>query len=227
MKTKKQKLAYKKFNPKLKYSLLNALKIIKLITFTNFDSSVDMDICLRVDTRKPNQIIRGSVNFPCGTGKNIRILALVPQEKEKEAKQAGAEYVGLNEYINKIKENWLDFDTIVTTPSVMEKIGLLGKILGPKGLMPNPKIGTVTFKIGKIIKEIKLGKTTFKVDKYGIIHISIGKVSFSIENLEKNANELIYVINKLKPITIKGTYLKNIYLSSTMSPGVEIDIQKI
>jgi large subunit ribosomal protein L1 len=201
--------------------------VVKEITTTKFDASVDIDVRLGVDPRKANQMVRGIVTLPHGTGKTKRVLVLCSPDKEDEAREAGADYVGLDDYINKISEGWTDIDVVITMPSVMAKVGKLGKILGPRGLMPNPKSGTVTMEIGKAVKEVKAGKIDFKVDKYGIIHAGIGKVSFTEEMLVENARELISTIVKLKPPAAKGTYIKSIYLSSTMSPGVKIDQKSV
>jgi large subunit ribosomal protein L1 len=221
--TKKRKASLGKYDAEKLYSLKDASKIVKDITFTKFDSSVDVAIRLGVDPKKANQMVRGTVTLPHGTGKTVRILALVPPDKEQEAKEAGADYVGLDEYIEKIKGGWTDVDVIITVPSVMGKVGALGKILGPRGLMPNPKTGTVTMEVGKAIRESKGGKIDFKVDKTGIVHAAIGKVSFDAEKIYENANELIQTVIKLKPSGAKGTYLKSITMSSTMSPGIKID----
>lgn len=225
--TKNQKLALSKFDPEKRYSLEEAVKIVKDITTTKFDASVDIHVNLGVDPKNSNQMVRGTVALPHGVGKKVTVLALVTPDKEKEAKEAGADYVGLDEYIEKIKNGWTDFDVIVTMPAVMGKIGALGKILGPRGLMPNPKSGTVTMEVGKAIRDIKAGKIDFKVDKYGIIHASIGKVSFEPEKLAENAKELLQTIIKLKPAAAKGTYIKNVTLASTMSPGVKVDVKSI
>lgn len=224
---KKRKAALAKYDIEKRYTIEEAAKIVKEITTTKFDASVDIDVNLGIDPKKSNQMVRGTVALPHGVGKKVTVLALVTPDKEKEAKEAGADYVGLDEYIEKIKGGWTDVDVIVTLPSVMGKIGALGKILGPKGLMPNPKSGTVTMEVGKAVKEIKAGKIDFKVDKYGIVHASIGKVSFEAEKLADNAKELLQTIIKLKPSTAKGTYIKNVTLSSTMSPGVKIDVKTI
>jgi large subunit ribosomal protein L1 len=221
--TKKQKEALSKFDKTKPYGLNEAVEVVKGITYTNFDASVDLDVRLGVDPRKANQMVRGTVTLPHGTGKKIRVLALVTPDKEDEAKAAGADHVGLDEYIDKIKQGWTDIDVVVTMPQVMPKIGPLGKILGPRGLMPNPKTGTVTMEVGKAIKEVKAGKIDFKVDKYGIIHASIGKISFEKDQLVDNAKELLQTILKLKPSAAKGTYMKSVYLSSTMSPGIQIE----
>lgn len=221
--TKKQKEALTKFDQMKPYPLPEAVEVVKGITFTSFDASVDLDVRLGVDPRKANQMVRGTVTLPHGTGKKIRVLALVTPDKEDEAKEAGADHVGLDEFIDKIKQGWTDIDVVITMPQVMPKIGPLGKILGPRGLMPNPKTGTVTMEVGKAIKEVKAGKIDFRVDKYGIIHASIGKVSFENEKLVDNAKELLQTIIKLKPTAAKGTYMKSIYMSSTMSPGIQIE----
>lgn len=223
-KNKKNKKLYNNIDYKKKYSLDEASKLVTQQLFTKFDSSVDVAICLGVDPKKPNQMIRGTVNLPYGTGKNVRVLALIPPEREKEIKNAGAEYIGLDNYIKKIYNGWLEFDVIVTIPSVMIKLGPLGKILGPRGLMPNPKAGTVTQNPKKSINEIKSGKIEFKVDKYGIIHNVIGKVSFGFEKIKQNFLKLISVLNKKKPSTFKGIYFKKIYLSSTMGPSISVKI---
>lgn len=221
--TKNQKLAFDKIEEGKIYSLKEAAKLVKEMTTTKFDSSVDVDVRLGVDPRKANQMIRGVVSLPHGTGKQIRVLALCTPDLEAEAKAAGADYVGLDEYIEKIKGGWTDIDVIITLPSIMGKIGALGKVLGPRGLMPNPKSGTVTNEIGKAVTEVKAGKIDFKVDKFGIVHTSIGKVSFSQEQIVGNAKEFITTLVKMKPSSAKGTYVKSIYLSSTMSPGIKID----
>lgn len=223
--TKKQKEAVAKFDGSKVYSLEEAVSIVKKITFTKFDSSVDIDVRLGVDPRKANQMVRGSVTLPHGTGKTVRVLVLCTPDKEEEAKAAGADYYGLDEYIAKIKGGWTDVDVIITMPSCMPKIGALGRILGPRGLMPNPKTGTVTMEVGKAVQEAKAGKIDFKVDKTGIIHAGIGKVSFSAEQIRENAAAMIDAINKLKPQTLKGTYMKAASICSTMSPGIKIDIK--
>ena len=225
--TKNQKLAFEKIEAGKSYSLKEAAKLVKEITFTKFDSSVDIDVRLGVDPRKANQMVRGVVSLPHGTGKQIRVLALCTPDKEAEAKEAGAEYVGLDEYIEKIKGGWTDIDVIITMPAIMGKIGALGRVLGPRGLMPNPKSGTVTMEVGKAVAEVKQGKIDFKVDKYGIVHTSIGKVSFSEDKIADNAREFMATIMKLKPTSAKGTYVKSVYLSSTMSPGIKIDTRSI
>ncbi len=225
--TKNQKAVSEKIEQGKFYSLEEAAALVKDITTVKFDASVDMDVRLGVDPRKANQMVRGVVSLPNGTGKTVRVLALCTSDKEEEAKAAGADYVGLDEYIDKIKGGWTDVDTIITMPSVMGKLGALGRVLGPRGLMPNPKSGTVTNEIGKAVKEVKQGKIDFKVDKFGIIHASIGKVSFSPEQITENAKEFISTILKLKPQALKGTYVKSIYLSSTMSPGLKIDTKTV
>ncbi len=224
--TKNQKIAYAKVEDKA-YKLSEAAALLKEITFTKFDASVDIDVRLGVDPRKANQMVRGVVTLPHGTGKTVRVLVLCTPDKEAEAQAAGADYVGLDEYIEKIKGGWTDVDVIITTPNVMGKVGALGRILGPRGLMPNPKTGTVTMDIAKAVQEVKAGKIDFKVDKYGIIHTSIGKVSFTPEQIVDNAKEVIGTIIKLKPSAAKGTYVKSIYLSTTMSPGVEVDPKSV
>jgi len=221
--TKKQKESLSKFDKTKSYALNEAVEVVKVITYTSFDASVDLDVRLGVDPRKANQMVRGIVTLPHGTGKTIRVLALVTPDKEEEATAAGADFVGLDDYIDKIKQGWTDIDVVITMPQVMPKIGPLGKILGPRGLMPNPKTGTVTIDVAKAIKEVKAGKIDFKVDKYGIIHASIGKVSFPSEQLVDNARELLQTIIKLKPSAAKGTYMKSVYMSSTMSPGIQIE----
>ena len=225
--TKNQKVAFEKIEAGKSYSLKEAAKLVKEITFTKFDSSVDIDVRLGVDPRKANQMVRGVVSLPHGTGKQIRVLALCTPDKEAEAKEAGADYVGLDEYIEKIKGGWTDIDVIITMPAIMGKIGALGRVLGPRGLMPNPKSGTVTMEVGKAVAEVKQGKIDFKVDKYGIVHTSIGKVSFSEDKIADNAREFMATIMKLKPTSAKGTYVKSVYLSSTMSPGIKIDTRSI
>lgn len=221
--TKKRKAALEKLEPGRMYSLSEAAEMVKEITTTSFDASVDIDIRLGVDPRKANQMVRGVVTLPHGTGKPVRVLVLCTPDKEEEAKSAGADYVGLDDYVEKIKGGWTDVDVIITMPSVMAKVGQLGRILGPRGLMPNPKSGTVTMDVGKAVNEVKAGKIDFKVDKFGIVHTSVGKVSFEISRLVENAREFIQTIVKLKPAAAKGTYIKSIYLSSTMSPGIKID----
>ena len=225
--TKNQKNAYAKVEPNKAYKLAEAAALLKEITFTKFDASVDIDVRLGVDPRKANQMVRGVVTLPHGTGKTVRVLVLCTPEKEEEAKAAGADYVGLDEYVEKIKGGWTDVDVIITTPNVMGKVGALGRILGPRGLMPNPKTGTVTMDVAKAVSEVKAGKIDFKVDKFGIVHTSIGKVSFSPEQIVDNANEFLSMIMKLKPSAAKGSYVKRIYLSSTMSPGLQIDAKSV
>jgi large subunit ribosomal protein L1 len=225
--TKNQKLALEKIEANKAYTLKEACALVKEITNTKFDSSVDIDVRLGVDPRKANQMVRGVVSLPNGTGKEVRVLALCTPDKEAEAKEAGADYVGLDEYIEKIKGGWTDIDVIITMPAIMGKIGALGRVLGPRGLMPNPKSGTVTMEIGKAVKEVKQGKIDFKVDKSGIIHASIGKVSFSPDQILGNAKEFISTLIKLKPTAAKGTYVKSIYLSSTMSPGIKVDTKTV
>ena len=225
--TKNQKLVLAKVEPGKAYKLTEAAELLKDITFTKFDASVDVDVRLGVDPRKANQMVRGVVTLPHGTGKDVRVLVLCTPDKEAEANAAGADYVGLDEYIEKIKGGWTDIDVIITTPSVMAKVGALGRILGPRGLMPNPKTGTVTMEVGKAVTEVKSGKIDFKVDKFGIVHTAIGKVSFSPEQIVDNAKEFISMIMKLKPSAAKGTYVKSIYLSTTMSPGLQIDPKSV
>ncbi|MCT6869178.1 50S ribosomal protein L1 [Apibacter sp.] len=221
--TKKQKAVVAKVDKSKLYTLEEASSLVKEVNYTKFDASVDIAVRLGVDPRKANQMVRGVVSLPHGTGKETRVLALVTPDKEEEAKNAGADYVGLDEYLQKIKEGWTDVDVIVTQPQVMGKLGPLGRVLGPRGLMPNPKTGTVTTEIGKAISEVKAGKIDFKVDKYGIVHAAIGKVSFDAKNIQENAQEIISTLIKLKPQAAKGVYVKSIYLSSTMSPGIAID----
>ncbi len=225
--TKKQKVANSKFDKTQAYSLEEAAKLVKEITDVNFDATVDLAIRLAVDPRKADQMVRGVVSLPHGTGKDVKVLAIVTPDKEAEAKEAGADYVGLDEYLQKIKEGWTDVDVIVTMPSVMGKLGPLGRILGPRGLMPNPKTGTVTMDIGKAVAAVKAGKIDFKVDKTGIIHAGIGKVSFDANKIVENAKEILHTIIKLKPATAKGEYMKSIFLSSTMSPGIGVDVKSI
>ena len=225
--TKNQKLASEKIEAGKTYSLKEAAQLVKDVTFTKFDASVDIDVRLGVDPRKANQMVRGVVSLPHGTGKQVRVLALCTPDQEADAKAAGADYVGLDEYIEKIKGGWTGIDVIITQPSVMGKIGALGRVLGPRGLMPNPKSGTVTNEVGKAVKEVKQGKIDFKVDKNGIVHTSIGKISFSADQIRENAKEFIAMLNKLKPATAKGTYMKSIYLSSTMSPGIKIEPKSV
>ncbi len=225
--TKNQKAAQAKIEPGKQYKLAEACSLIKEAAFTKFDSSVDIAMRLGVDPRKANQMVRGVVTLPNGTGKVVRVLVLCTPDKENEAKEAGADYVGLDEYIEKIKGGWTDIDVIVCTPSVMGKVGIIGRILGPRGLMPNPKTGTVTMDIAAAVKEIKAGKIDFKVDKQGIVSSSIGKCSFTAEQLTQNANEFINTVLKLKPQSLKGTYVKSVFLSSTMGPGLELDMKSI
>ena len=225
--TKNRKLALSKLEEGKVYSLAEATKLVKEISTTKFDSSVDINVKLGVDPRKANQMVRGIVTLPHGTGKTIRVLALCTPDKAQEAKDAGADYVGLEEYIEKIRGGWTDVDVIITMPSVMGTLGPLGRILGPRGLMPNPKSGTVTMEVGKAVTEVKAGKIDFKVDKYGIVHTSVGKASFAPEKLEDNVKEFMSTINKLKPTAAKGTYVLSVYLSSTMSPGMQIEPKSI
>ena len=225
--TKNQKIAYAKIEPNKAYKLGEAAALLKEITFTKFDASVDIDVRLGVDPRKANQMVRGVVTLPHGTGKVVRVLVLCTPEKEAEAQAAGADFVGLDEYVDKIKSGWTDVDVIICTPNVMGKVGALGRILGPRGLMPNPKTGTVTMEVGKAVQDVKAGKIDFKVDKYGIVHTSIGKVSFTAEQIEENAKEVMSTIIKLKPSAAKGTYIQSIYLSTTMSPGVQVDPKSV
>lgn len=225
--TKNQKAALSKIEANKLYSLQEAASLVKDITTTKFDSSVDIDVRLGVDPRKANQMVRGIATLPHGTGKTVRVLVLCTPDKEEEAKAAGADYVGLDEYITKIEGGWTDVDIIITMPSVMAKVGKLGRILGPRNLMPNPKSGTVTPEVGKAVTEVKAGKIDFKVDKTGIVHASIGKVSFSSEKIFDNAMEIIQIISKLKPSSAKGTYFKSIHLSSTMSKGIEIETKSV
>lgn len=225
--TKNQKTAQAKVEADKAYKLAEATALLKEITFTKFDASVDVDVRLGVDPRKANQMVRGVVTLPHGTGKQVRVLVLCTPEKEAEAKAAGADYVGLNEYVDKIKSGWTDVDVIICTPNVMGQVGALGRILGPRGLMPNPKTGTVTMEVGKAVGEVKSGKIDFKVDKFGIIHTSVGKISFSPEQIVENAQTVITTILKLKPAAAKGAYVRSIYLSTTMSPGVQIDTKSV
>ena len=224
--TKKRKEVLSKIDDSKIYSLKESMALVKDITTVAFDASVDVAIKLGVDPRKTDQMVRGVVTLPHGTGKNVNVLALVTSDKEQEAKDAGADYVGLDEYLQKIKSGWTDVDVIVTLPTVMAKLGPLGRILGPRGLMPNPKTGTVTMEIGKAVREIKAGKIDFKVDKTGIVHAAIGKVSFEPQQLYENANELIQTLIKLKPTSAKGIYIKSIYVSSTMSAGIPVDTKQ-
>jgi large subunit ribosomal protein L1 len=225
--SKKRKEVLAKYDLAKPYSLTEACDLVKGISTTKFDASVDISVHLGVDPRKANQMVRGTVALPHGTGKDVRVLVLCTPDKEAEAKAAGADHVGLDDYIEKIKGGWTDIDVIVTMPSVMGKVGALGRILGPRGLMPNPKTGTVTMEVGKAVEEVKAGKIDFKVDKYGIIHSSVGKVSFEGGKIRENASELIQQLIKLKPSAAKGTYIKSIYLSSTMSPGIQVDTKSV
>lgn len=225
--SKKRKEALAKFDKSKVYSLTEAVDVVKQITYTKFDASVDLNVRLGVDPRKANQMVRGSVTLPHGTGKVVRVLVLCTPDKEQEAINAGADFVGLEDYIQKIKDGWTDVDVIITMPTVMPKIGALGRILGPRGLMPNPKTGTVTMDIAKAVQEVKAGKIDFKVDKYGIVDAGIAKVSFTSDKIYDNAKEVIQAIIKLKPAAAKGTYIKSIYISSTMSPGVQVDPKSI
>jgi len=225
--TKKQKEATAKVDKNQAYTLQNASTLVKEITNVNFDASIDLAVRLGVDPRKANQMVRGVVTLPHGTGKDIKVLALVTPDKEADAKEAGADFVGLDEYLQKIKDGWTDVDVIITMPSVMGKLGPLGRVLGPRGLMPNPKTGTVTMDVAKAVKEVKAGKIDFKVEKSGIVHAGIAKVSFEAEKIAENASELIQTLIKLKPTASKGTYIKSIYLSSTMSPGICIDVKSV
>jgi len=221
--SKKHKEALAKFDKQKEYSLAESVKLVKEITYTKFNASVDLSVRLGVDPRKANQMVRGSVTLPHGTGKDVKVLVLCTPDKEDEAKAAGADFVGLDDYIQKIKGGWTDVDVVITMPSVMPKVGALGRILGPRGLMPNPKTGTVTMEVGKAVSAAKAGKIDFKVDKFGIIHSAVGKIGFSEEQLIENASVLLDTIQKLKPSSAKGTYVKSVHLSSTMSPGIRID----
>jgi large subunit ribosomal protein L1 len=226
--SKNRKAVLAKYNAEKQYSLEEASKVLKDITFTKFDSSVDLDIRLGVDPKKSDQMVRGVVSLPHGIGKTVRVLVLTTPDKQQEAKDAGADHVGLDDYIQKIeKEGWTDIDVIICTPTVMAKVGKLGKVLGPRGLMPNPKSGTVTLEVGKAVKEVKAGKIDFKIDKQGIIHVSIGKASFSAEKIRDNAAEMIQTVAKLKPASAKGAYFRSITISTTMSPGVNVDTNSI
>lgn len=225
--TKNRKAVLAKVEPGKVLKVDEAAALLKEITFTKFDASVDIDVRLGVDPRKANQMVRGVVTLPHGTGKTVRVLVLCTPDKEAEAQAAGADYVGLEEYVEKIKGGWTDVDVIICTPNVMAKVGALGRILGPRGLMPNPKTGTVTMEVGKAVSEVKAGKIDFKVDKFGIVHTSIGKVSFEPKKIEENAKEFLRTILKLKPAAAKGTYVKSIYLSTTMSPGLQIDPKSV
>ena len=225
--TKNQKVVTAKVDSAKMYKLAEACELVKDVTFTKFDASVELHVKLGVDPRKANQMVRGVVTLPYGTGKTKRVLVLCTPDKETEAKEAGADYVGLDEYIDKIKSGWTDVDVIICTPSVMAKVGVIGRILGPRGLMPNPKTGTVTMEVGNAVKEVKAGKIDFKVDKTGIVHAAIGKASFTGEQILSNATELLNAILKLKPATLKGTYLQSATICSTMSPGIHIDVKTI
>ena len=225
--TKKRKEALAKFDRNKKYPLTEAVDIVKELISTKFDSSVDLNVRLGVDPRKANQMVRGSVTLPHGSGKTVKVLVLCTPDKEEEAKNAGADYYGLDEYIKKIKDGWTNIDIVITMPSIMPKVGALGRILGPRGLMPNPKTGTVTMDIAKAVNEVKAGKIDFKVDKFGIIHAGIGKGSFDKQKLVENARELLQTIIKLKPASSKGTYMKSVYISGTMSPGIQIEQKSI
>jgi len=223
--SKNRKAALAKYDADAKYSVIEAAATVKDITTTKFDASVDIDIKLGVDPRKANQMVRGIATLPHGTGKEVRVLVLCTPDKEQEAKDAGADHVGLDDYIAKIKGGWADIDVVITMPSAMGKVGALGRVLGPRGLMPNPKAGTVTMDVAKAVKEVKAGKIDFKVDKYGIIHIGIGRVSFTKEQIAENAKEILTIINKLKPSAAKGTYIHSITLSSTMTPAIKLDLK--
>jgi large subunit ribosomal protein L1 len=225
--TKNRKAVMAKYDQDKIYTLTEASSVVKEITFAKFDSSVDVDIRLGVDPKKSDQMVRGVVSLPHGLGKVVRVLVLCSPDKEQEAKDAGAEHVGLDDYIKKIEAGWTDIDVIITMPTVMAKVGKLGKVLGPRGLMPNPKSGTVTLEVGKAVKDVKAGKVDFKIDKQGIIHASVGKASFSAEKIRDNAAELINTVTKLKPASSKGTYLQSISLSTTMSPGIKVDVGSI
>lgn len=225
--TKKQKDIAAKFDRNKVYSLEEASSILKDITTAKFDSSVDIAVRLGVDPKKANQMVRGVVSLPHGTGKEVRVLALVTPDKEQEAKDAGADFVGLDEYLDKIKGGWTDVDVIVTMPAVMGKLGPLGRVLGPRGLMPNPKAGTVTMEVGKAVSDVKAGKIDFRVDRYGIVHAAIGKSSFDADKIKENAAELIQTLQKMKPTTAKGTYMKSIYISTTMSPSLQVDPKSV
>ncbi|MFT7612177.1 MAG: large subunit ribosomal protein L1 [Parvicellaceae bacterium] len=225
--SKKRKDVLSKFDNEKVYSLAEASSIIKEVSTMNFDASIDLAVRLGVDPRKANQMVRGTVSLPHGTGKDVQVLVLCTPDKEEEAKAAGADHVGLDEYINKIKQGWTDVDVIITMPSVMGKVGALGRILGPRGLMPNPKTGTVTMDVAKAVTDVKAGKIDFKVDKYGIVHAAVGKASFDAQKIQENADELLQTLVKMKPSSSKGTYVKSIYLSSTMSPSVQVDTKTV
>lgn len=225
--TKQRKAAIEKYDGEKLYPLTEATSIVKTLSTTKFDATVDIAVRLGVDPRKSNQMVRGTVSLPHGTGKDVRVLVLCTPDKEQEAKDAGADYVGLDEYLTKIKGGWTDVDVIITVPSVMGKVGALGRILGPRGLMPNPKSGTVTMEVGKAVQDVKAGKIDFKVDKYGIVHATVGKVSFDADKLKENANEILQTLLRLKPASAKGTYIKSIALSATMSPGVKVEPKSV
>ena len=225
--SKNRKAVLAKFNLDKEYSLEDATKMLKDISFTKFHASVDLDIRLGVDPKKSDQMVRGVVSLPHGIGKTVRVLVLCTPDKVQEAKDAGADHVGLDDYIQKIEGGWTDIDVIICTPTVMAKVGKLGKVLGPRGLMPNPKSGTVTLEVGKAVKEVKAGKIDFKIDKQGIIHVGIGKASFPADKIRDNATEMIHVVSKLKPSSAKGTYFRSITISTTMSPGISIDTNSI
>lgn len=225
--TKKRKAVEALVDKDKRYSIGEAVSLVKKTSYTKFDASVDVDMHLGVDPRKSTEMVRGVVTLPNGTGRTLRTLVLCTPEKEAEAKEAGADMVGLDEYIEKIKGGWLEFDVVVTMPQVMGKIGQLGRVLGPRGLMPNPKSGTVTMEIGKAVKEVKMGKIDFRVDKFGIVHASVGRVSFNEKQLEENVREFLQAVVRLKPASLKGTYIRSVYLSSTMGPGVSIDLQQL
>lgn len=225
--TKNRKIVQEKIDINKQYSLEEAAALVKEVTTTKFDASVDVDVRLGIDPRKSNQMVRGVVTLPHGTGKTFKVLVLCTPEKEEEAKAAGADYVGLDEYIEKIKQGWTDVDVIITMPPVMAKVGQLGRILGPRGLMPNPKTGTVTMEVGKAVDEVKKGKIDFKVDKFGIVHSAVGKVSFEPNKIVENVREFVGMVNKLKPSAAKGTYIQSVYISSTMSPGIKIDTKSV
>jgi large subunit ribosomal protein L1 len=225
--SKNRKVVLAKYNPEKEYSLEDAAKVLKEITFTKFDASVDLDIRLGVDPKKSDQMVRGVVSLPHGIGKVVRVLVLCTPDKQQEAKDAGADHVGLDDYIQQIEKGWTDIDVIICTPTVMAKVGKLGKVLGPRGLMPNPKSGTVTLEVGKAVKEVKAGKIDFKIDKQGIIHVGIGKASFSVDAIRDNAAEMIQTVAKLKPASAKGAYFRSITISTTMSPGISVDANSI
>jgi len=225
--TKKMKASVAKVDANKYYELAEASQLVKEITFTKFDASVDIAVRLGVDPRKADQMVRGSVKLPHGIGKSVRVLVLCTPDKVEEAKAAGADYVGLDDYIEKIKGGWTDVDVIITTPSVMGKVGALGRVLGPRGLMPNPKTGTVTMEVGKAVEETKAGKIDFKVDKFGIVHSTVGRVSFDAKKIEENAKEFLAMVQKLKPSSSKGTYIKSVAMSSTMSPGIKIETKSL